>query len=158
MVIAHSKELPSVTYATGSGRISGHGIHRAVRAQGMKESARGMWGRQLGIATHCRSDGNRYIVTGASGCPEPMVDGHCPSRARKPHAICPFPVSLLASTLSLEALCSTETPVMSCQTTPQRAIFFVPDFTGFMDFVHRPEFQMTRKHDVSETGPVSVFR
>jgi hypothetical protein len=30
--------------------------------------------------------------------------------------------------------------------------------TGFLDSVHRPVFQITRKHDVSETGSVSVFR
>jgi hypothetical protein len=30
--------------------------------------------------------------------------------------------------------------------------------TGFVDFVHSPEFQITRKHNVSETGYVTVFR
>jgi hypothetical protein len=30
--------------------------------------------------------------------------------------------------------------------------------TGSVDFVHRPEFYMTRNHDVSETGPVSILR
>jgi hypothetical protein len=30
--------------------------------------------------------------------------------------------------------------------------------TGILDFVHRPEFQITREHWVSETGPVSFFR
>jgi hypothetical protein len=30
--------------------------------------------------------------------------------------------------------------------------------TGLLDFIHRPEFQNIRKHNVSETGSVSVFR
>jgi hypothetical protein len=30
--------------------------------------------------------------------------------------------------------------------------------TGFMDFVYRPEFKMIIKHNVSETGSVSVLR
>jgi hypothetical protein len=29
--------------------------------------------------------------------------------------------------------------------------------TGLVDFIHCPEFQITRKHDVSETGSFSVF-
>jgi hypothetical protein len=28
----------------------------------------------------------------------------------------------------------------------------------FVDFVHHPEFKITRKHNVPETGSVSVFR
>jgi hypothetical protein len=28
---------------------------------------------------------------------------------------------------------------------------------GFLDFVHRPEFQINRKHNVLVTGTVSVF-
>jgi hypothetical protein len=30
--------------------------------------------------------------------------------------------------------------------------------TEIPDFVHRPEFEISRKHNVSETGYVSVFR
>jgi hypothetical protein len=30
--------------------------------------------------------------------------------------------------------------------------------TGFLDFVHGPEFKVTGKHNVSETGSVSVFK
>jgi hypothetical protein len=30
--------------------------------------------------------------------------------------------------------------------------------SGLLDFVHRPDFSITRKHNVSETGVVSVFR
>jgi hypothetical protein len=30
--------------------------------------------------------------------------------------------------------------------------------TGSVDFVHRPELEITGKHNVSETGSVSVFR
>jgi hypothetical protein len=30
--------------------------------------------------------------------------------------------------------------------------------TGFMDFVHTPEFQITIEHNVSETGSVSILR
>jgi hypothetical protein len=30
--------------------------------------------------------------------------------------------------------------------------------TGFLDFFRRPEFYITRKNNVSETGSLSVFR
>jgi hypothetical protein len=30
--------------------------------------------------------------------------------------------------------------------------------TGFLDFVHRPEFQITRKRNVSETESLCVFK
>jgi hypothetical protein len=34
----------------------------------------------------------------------------------------------------------------------------IPWITGFVDFVHRPEFEITRKHSFSETGSVSIFK
>jgi hypothetical protein len=34
----------------------------------------------------------------------------------------------------------------------------MPRITGFLDFVHRPEFFITRKHNVTETGSVSILR
>jgi hypothetical protein len=30
--------------------------------------------------------------------------------------------------------------------------------TGFLDFAHSPEFEIFRKHNVSETGSVFFFR
>jgi uncharacterized protein YfaT (DUF1175 family) len=30
--------------------------------------------------------------------------------------------------------------------------------TGFVGFVHRPEFYITRKREISETGPLLIFR
>jgi hypothetical protein len=30
--------------------------------------------------------------------------------------------------------------------------------TGFVEFVHRPELYITRKHNDSETGSVCIFR
>jgi hypothetical protein len=35
--------------------------------------------------------------------------------------------------------------------------YFISTITGFVDFVHRPEFEITWKHSASETGPVSIF-
>jgi hypothetical protein len=86
------KQLLSVTYANGSENICGQGrtcsrvqatfalvfagIHRILH---IGEVAIWMWARQLRIATHCRSHGNRYIITGALGCPKTTTDGHCSS-------------------------------------------------------------------------------
>jgi hypothetical protein len=50
--------------------------------------------------------------------------------------------------------------VQNCNISYTNGIYRVLTFriTGFMDFVHRPDLQVTTKHSVSETRSVSDFR